>query len=114
LDEPFSGLDPIGRKDIRDTLLEQRAAGKTLLMTSHVLRHVEMLCDQIAIVQRGKLVASGKLNDLLKPRCAGRARAGERVASARGDAEGAGRVAARAARAHASWWSKVMQTCRRC
>jgi len=67
LDEPFSGLDPIGRKDIRDTLLEQRAAGKTLLMTSHVLSDVERLCDHVAIVQRGQLVASGKLNDLLKP-----------------------------------------------
>ena len=67
LDEPFSGLDPIGRKDIRDTLLEQRTLGKTLLMTSHVLTDVEMLCDHVAIVQRGKLVASGKLNELLKP-----------------------------------------------
>ncbi len=67
LDEPFSGLDPIGRKDIRDALLEQRGAGKTLLMTSHVLSDVEMLCDQIAIVQRGQLVASGKLHDLLRP-----------------------------------------------
>jgi ABC-2 type transport system ATP-binding protein len=67
LDEPFSGLDPIGRKDIRDTLLEQRTAGKTLLMTSHVLSDVERLCDHVAIVQRGTLVASGKLNDLLKP-----------------------------------------------
>jgi ABC-2 type transport system ATP-binding protein len=67
LDEPFSGLDPIGRKDIRDALLEQRSRGKTMLMTSHVLTDVEMLCDQIAIVQRGKLVASGKLDELLKP-----------------------------------------------
>ena len=67
LDEPFSGLDPVGRKDIRDTLLEQRAAGKTLLMTSHVLNDVETLCDHVAIVQRGKLVAAGKLHDLLKP-----------------------------------------------
>jgi ABC-2 type transport system ATP-binding protein len=67
LDEPFSGLDPIGRKDIRDALLEQRSHGKTMLMTSHVLTDVEMLCDQIAIVHRGKLVASGKLDELLKP-----------------------------------------------
>jgi ABC-2 type transport system ATP-binding protein len=67
LDEPFSGLDPIGRKDIRDTLLEQRAAGKTLLMTSHVLSDVELLCDHVAIVQRGQLVAAGKLDQLLKP-----------------------------------------------
>ena len=67
LDEPFSGLDPIGRKEIRDILLEQKAAGNTLLFTSHVLSDVELLCNRVAIVQRGKLVASGALRDLLKP-----------------------------------------------
>jgi ABC-2 type transport system ATP-binding protein len=67
LDEPFSGLDPIGRKEIRDALLEQRSRGKTLLMTSHVLSDVEVLCDHIAIVQHGQLVASGRLNELLRP-----------------------------------------------
>ena len=67
LDEPFSGLDPIGRKDIRDLLLEQRAQGKTLLLTSHVLSDVELMCDRVAIVQRGQLVAYGALRDLLKP-----------------------------------------------
>jgi len=65
LDEPFSGLDPIGRKDIRDILLEQKAAGKTLLFTSHVLSDVELLCSRVAIVQRGALVACGDLRDLL-------------------------------------------------
>jgi ABC-2 type transport system ATP-binding protein len=65
LDEPFSGLDPIGRKDIRDILLEQKAAGKTLLFTSHVLSDVELLCTRVAIVQRGSLVAYGDLRDLL-------------------------------------------------
>jgi ABC-2 type transport system ATP-binding protein len=66
LDEPFSGLDPIGRKDIRDILLEQKAAGKTLLFTSHVLSDVELLCTRVAIVQRGALVACGALRDLLQ------------------------------------------------
>jgi ABC-2 type transport system ATP-binding protein len=66
LDEPFSGLDPIGRKDIRDILLEQKAAGKTLLFTSHVLSDVELLCTRVAIVQRGALVAHGELRDLLR------------------------------------------------
>jgi ABC-2 type transport system ATP-binding protein len=66
LDEPFSGLDPIGRKDIRDILLEQKAAGKTLLFTSHVLSDVELLCTRVAIVQRGALVAQGELRDLLR------------------------------------------------
>jgi ABC-2 type transport system ATP-binding protein len=67
LDEPFSGLDPIGRKDIRDILLEQRALGRTLLFTSHVLSDVEMLCDRVALVQRGKITACGTLKDLLRP-----------------------------------------------
>ncbi|HET6332194.1 MAG TPA: ABC transporter ATP-binding protein [Polyangiales bacterium] len=67
LDEPFSGLDPIGRKDIRDLLLEQKAAGKTLLLTSHVLSDVEMLSERVAIVRQGKIVAYGALNELLRP-----------------------------------------------
>jgi ABC-2 type transport system ATP-binding protein len=67
LDEPLSGLDPIGRKDIRDILLEQRAQGKTLVFTSHVMSDVEMLCDRIGLVQRGKLVAYGALDELLRP-----------------------------------------------
>ena len=67
LDEPFSGLDPIGRKDIRNLLVEQREKGTTLLFTSHVLSDVEMLCDRVAIVQRGKVSAYGTLDELLKP-----------------------------------------------
>jgi ABC-2 type transport system ATP-binding protein len=67
LDEPFSGLDPIGRKEIRDLLLEQRAQGKTLLFTSHVLSDVEMLCERIALVQRGTIVAYGRIDELLRP-----------------------------------------------
>jgi ABC-2 type transport system ATP-binding protein len=67
LDEPFSGLDPIGRKDIRDIMLEQKAAGTTLLFTSHVLSDIELLCNRVAIVQRGTLVAYGAMHDLLKP-----------------------------------------------
>jgi ABC-2 type transport system ATP-binding protein len=67
LDEPFSGLDPIGRKEIRDLLLEQRAAGKTLLLTSHVLSDVETLSERVAIVRQGKVVAYGALNELLRP-----------------------------------------------
>ncbi|MDD9936826.1 MAG: ABC transporter ATP-binding protein [Myxococcales bacterium] len=67
LDEPFSGLDPVGRKDIRDTLLEQREQGKTLLLTSHVLSDVEMLCNRVGIVQRGRMTALGTLDELLRP-----------------------------------------------
>jgi ABC-2 type transport system ATP-binding protein len=67
LDEPLSGLDPIGRKDVRDVLLAHRRRGKTLLFTSHTLSDVEMLCDRVAIVKAGKLSACGALNELLEP-----------------------------------------------
>lgn len=66
LDEPMSGLDPIGRKEIRDLLMEQRRLGKTLLFTSHILSDVEMLCDRVTILQQGKVRAEGTLNDLLE------------------------------------------------
>ncbi|MFW5926147.1 MAG: ABC transporter ATP-binding protein, partial [Myxococcota bacterium] len=67
LDEPLSGLDPIGRKQVRDLLVEQRRAGKTLLFTSHILSDVEMLCDRVAIVHRGQVTAHGPLRELLRP-----------------------------------------------
>lgn len=67
LDEPFSGLDPIGRKDIRDILLEERKRGSTLLFTSHVLSDVELLCDRVAIIHRGKITAAGTMDELLRP-----------------------------------------------
>jgi ABC-2 type transport system ATP-binding protein len=67
LDEPMSGLDPIGRKQVRDIILAQRKAGKTLIFTSHVLSDVEMLCDRIAILNRGRVVARGTLDELLRP-----------------------------------------------
>ena len=67
LDEPFSGLDPIGRKDMRDLMLEQKARGKTVLLTSHVLSDVEVMSERVAIVRRGSIVAYGALRDLLRP-----------------------------------------------
>lgn len=66
LDEPMSGLDPIGRKQVRDIILGQRQRGKTLIFTSHVLSDVEMLCDRIAIINRGQVVARGTLDELLR------------------------------------------------
>lgn len=65
LDEPMSGLDPIGRKEIRDLLLELRARGKTLIFTSHILSDVEMLCDRVVIMREGRLAAQGTMHDLL-------------------------------------------------
>ncbi len=66
LDEPMSGLDPIGRKEVRDVLLAQRHAGKTLIFTSHILSDVEMLCDRVAILRAGEMNAQGTLDELLK------------------------------------------------
>ena len=67
LDEPMTGLDPIGRKEVRDLLLEERRRGKTLFFSSHILSDVEMLCDRVAIVHRGQMSSYGRLQDLLKP-----------------------------------------------
>ncbi len=66
LDEPMSGLDPVGRKQVRDLLVAQRDAGKTLIFTSHILSDVEMLCDRVTIMQRGKVAARGTMDELLR------------------------------------------------
>jgi ABC-2 type transport system ATP-binding protein len=66
LDEPMSGLDPIGRKQVREIIVGERKRGKTLIFTSHVLSDVEMLCDRIAIINRGQVVARGTLDELLR------------------------------------------------
>ena len=66
LDEPMTGLDPIGRKEVRDLILEERRNGRTVMFSSHILSDVEMLCDRVAIVNRGELVAYGALDELLR------------------------------------------------
>jgi ABC-2 type transport system ATP-binding protein len=58
LDEPMSGLDPIGRKEVRDLILEERDAGKTVFFSSHILSDVESLCDRVAICVGGKIRTS--------------------------------------------------------
>ena len=65
LDEPMSGLDPVGRKQIRDLLAEEHAAGKTIVFTSHILSDVERLCDHVAIMRNGKIAVRGDLKELL-------------------------------------------------
>ncbi len=65
LDEPMSGLDPMGRREIRELISGLRAAGTTVFMSTHILSDVEALCDQVAILRGGKLAATGELNDLL-------------------------------------------------
>ena len=65
LDEPLTGLDPLGRKDLRKIIVQLRAAGKTVVLSSHILSDVEMLADQVAIVVKGRMVSSGPLHELL-------------------------------------------------
>ncbi len=66
LDEPLSGLDPMGRKDVRDIIYDLKSKGATVFFSSHILQDVEMLCDRVAILVNGQLRQEGALNDLLK------------------------------------------------
>ena len=68
LDEPMTGLDPIGRREIRDVMVRLKKEGKTVFFSTHILSDVEMICDQVGIVHQGKLITTGKLNELLSPR----------------------------------------------
>ena len=65
LDEPMSGLDPIGRREIRELIASLPANGTTVFMSTHILSDAEALCDEVAILRRGRLAAAGKLHDLL-------------------------------------------------
>jgi ABC-2 type transport system ATP-binding protein len=78
LDEPMSGLDPIGRKEVRDIVLGLRHQGKTVFFSTHILSDVESICDRVGMVFRGRLVREGALRSLLdgtvravEVRCAG-------------------------------------------
>ena len=64
LDEPMSGLDPVGRREVRDLIAGLRQEGKTVFMNSHILSDIEMLCDRVAILKRGKLAHVGHLDEL--------------------------------------------------
>jgi ABC-2 type transport system ATP-binding protein len=66
LDEPMSGLDPIGRKEVRDLILELRDRGKTVFFSSHILTDIEAIADDVAIIARGQLTAQGKPADLIQ------------------------------------------------
>lgn len=71
LDEPMSGLDPVGRREVRDLIAGLRQEGKTVFMCSHILSDIEVLCDRVAILKQGQLAHVGHLDDL-------RQRAGDR------------------------------------
>jgi ABC-2 type transport system ATP-binding protein len=64
LDEPMSGLDPVGRREVRDLIAELRDEGKTVFMCSHILSDIEVLCDRVAILKRGQLAQVGYLDEL--------------------------------------------------
>jgi ABC-2 type transport system ATP-binding protein len=65
LDEPMSGLDPIGRREIRELISELRENGTTVFMSTHILSDIEALCDEVAILRNGRLAEIGKLDELL-------------------------------------------------
>jgi ABC-2 type transport system ATP-binding protein len=66
LDEPMSGLDPVGRKEVRDLIFEERAQGRTIFFSTHILGDVEAMCDRVAILREGKVVVSGAIRQLLR------------------------------------------------
>lgn len=65
LDEPMSGLDPIGRREVRELIAELRTNGTTVFMSTHILSDIEALCDNVAILRKGRLAATGNLHQLL-------------------------------------------------
>jgi len=65
-DEPTSGLDPAGMKEVRELIIKLGQEGKTMFLNSHLLHEVELVCDHVAIIKKGKVIASGAPNDLIK------------------------------------------------
>ncbi len=68
LDEPMSGLDPLGRKEIRELMLHLAAEGKTLFFSTHVIPDVEAICDQVALLSRGRIATAGPVSGFLQGR----------------------------------------------
>jgi ABC-2 type transport system ATP-binding protein len=68
MDEPSSGLDPVGQKEVRDILIRLKEQGKTIFLSSHQLSEVENICDSVTIVNRGRSVKEGRLSELLSAR----------------------------------------------
>jgi ABC-2 type transport system ATP-binding protein len=65
LDEPMSGLDPLGRKEVRDVILHLRERGKTVFFSTHIIPDVEMICDRVAVIVKGEVVAAGRVDELV-------------------------------------------------
>lgn len=68
MDEPMSGLDPVGRKEVRDIILHLKDEGKTVFFSTHILSDAELICDQVAILIQGELRNQGRLETLLNPK----------------------------------------------
>jgi ABC-2 type transport system ATP-binding protein len=66
LDEPMSGLDPVGRKEFRDSIVKARENGMTVFFSSHIIADVELLCDRVAIINRGQLEKAGPIGELVQ------------------------------------------------
>ena len=84
LDEPMSGLDPIGRREVRQLLLDLRRAGKTIILSSHIVPDIETLADEVAVLKDGRLVANCRMTEL----CAGSAYRVNLVAGGLSDLKG--------------------------
>lgn len=65
LDEPMTGLDPVGRKEVRDLILDLKVRGKTVFFSTHIVPDVEMICDRVGIIVAGRLMRVGRLEELL-------------------------------------------------
>jgi ABC-2 type transport system ATP-binding protein len=90
LDEPTDGVDPVGRREIRDLLLELRSQGKTVIINSHILSEIELVCDRVAVLNGGRLLYEGGTEELTATR-------GEWEVEVAGAADGlAGAIAGRA------------------
>jgi ABC-2 type transport system ATP-binding protein len=66
LDEPMSGLDPVGRKEVRDLIFEERDHGRTIFFSTHILSDVEAMCDRVTILREGQVVVAGAIRQLLR------------------------------------------------
>src|ERR1700751_897502 len=71
LDEPMSGLDPVGRREVRDIILELKNAGKTILFSTHILPDAEMLCDRVGVIAGGKLRGVGAPGEIVGVKATG-------------------------------------------
>ena len=89
LDEPMSGLDPIGRREVREIILSLRERGKTVFMNTHILSDVEMICDRVAIIVKGSIRRQGRIGELL-----GSAHAGVQIVATGLSADAATRLEA--------------------